>query len=82
MKTLAQYPTHDIDEFRYVTLYGVFTKRLTTRGYSIHTYLVSKVAGEWPDKKALMAFCDNRAPYFGGSVTTSGDIAIVKCYIN
>ncbi len=72
----------DYDEIRYDTDYGIFTKRITHRGYSVHIYNVHKVSGEWPSDEELMGFCDNRTGYFGGSVVKGEDAATVTCYID
>ncbi|MCA1800410.1 MAG: hypothetical protein LC650_03875 [Actinobacteria bacterium] len=81
MKTNKFRHTPDGDIY-YYTDFGVFTKEISHRGYSVHIYNVRKIDGEWPSEKELMAFCDDRTSYFGGSATIKGDGASVTCYID
>lgn len=72
----------DDGELRYDTDHGIFTKKITHRGYSVHIYSVRKIHGSWPSNEELLSFCDNRTGYFGGSVVKGEDTAMVECFID
>jgi len=62
---------------------GTFKVEMTYRGYSQHTYSVTKVDGEWPERRAIAAMCDNRSlDYFGYELTLNDDNAYVCIYVD
>jgi hypothetical protein len=63
--------------------YGTFEVEMTGRGYSVHTYSVTKVSGEWPDKRTVAAMCDDRSlDYFGYEVNLGDARANVSIYVD
>lgn len=63
--------------------YGTFDIEMLYRGYSVHNYTVTKVNGEWPEKRAVAAMCDDRSlDYFGFDVSITDDRASVAIYVD
>lgn len=71
------------DARRITNEHGVFDVEMTMRGYSIHSYMVRKVSGEWPSPREVAAMCDGISlDYFGFEANIGKDTASVNIYVD
>ena len=60
-----------------------FTKTMTNRSPATHKYEVTKPSTEkWPEKVALINFCDDGPMNFGGWVSFGVDTARIDVYVD